>query len=890
MIEKVSYLPNGGFLSNNFLKKDKKVQRNTSTLNNLNISKYSTENVLSYHPSFMSRKSELAQAIGQSKPNDFVGVYNVKPTDIAFEEITAITKSKLIEGNAYGNTAYNIATALGPSKNIMLVQDEEVMPEIVIHDFVRNVKDGRYNKIGLINNETEVFVLSPEFLEISPNDNYFVKVIESISSLSRENPEKQKVVFLKDFDRMLSATAEARGIENFFDRETFQRTAPNVRIVGLIPKNELKQRTDQDIINGNPAKFNPDRVKYVRRVDLEGLGANKTKEFMKKNVLFMRDVLSPYSNIWFDVDKEAIDAIVDGSAYKYGGAFPKKAYNILDMVAASMANKVKSDQSERIRIQITAKSVNDFYQKRGDLLKYLKMDDSVFSFAENVKTRLDDVGGAKDAKDEVKKIIEFAKDPARYINGSNLTNIPKGFVMAGPPGTGKTLLARATAGEAGVPFSSMSAPELLKKYVGEGEEAIREWFSKLKQAARDSGTNVAIGFIDEIDAIGKVRNSGGGGNSDATASLLNQLLIELDGFDNKDSDVHLVIMAATNRDDILDPALVRPGRFDKVINVLPPQNVMERLEVLEKHVKNLPFKNAEDKAKILSEISELMVGKSGAEIANLVNITKEVVSQRKGEKVVTYNDMFEGFLQVIQGKKTYIESTPEEKVKTVIHEAGHATMIDTLGHQKLSFISNESRGKFLGVTINEPLKGNPNFNNVIKIMSVAYGGGLAEDLASKTCHDSGVTQDYIQLTSIAEKAIKRWGLGIYTPAISFYNDDGSINKFLEDTYRDCIKKDIEIYTQLSQKISEKTIEFHKDFISGAYLKRYNDEIASGEGGNVLSGAEFKKMKQQWLKVTNREKKYDKLLAEIDKMIVEVQDFAKVQRKLQLKAKLTRFRL
>lgn len=877
MIKEIGYIPNINLFDNYKINKNSKdiVNMPYSLQKTTPVANYSVKNIQAYYITFTGTNTDTAKKITEIQDGGILPVYRKNFSSIAFENVTMIPQKELVEGKYYDKTANNIASALGPSKNIMVIQQDEVMPELVVHNFAKNLKEGKYNKTGLINYNTEVFFFNPEHMDFnSEEENYFNVVIENLASLSKKNPNKEKVVFMKDFEDFLSACSKAKGIENLFDRDSFEYAAPNIHLVGLIPQSELKPKTSEDILNGDKPKFDPKKFKYVRKVELDGLGANKTKEFLKNDISYMNDVLKRYDKVWFDVKPGAIDAIVDGSAYKYGGTFPKKGLNILDLIAASMANQVSSDAMDRIKIEITDTAVKDFFRNHSDLIKYLKFDDSVFSFSENVTTRLDDVGGASEAKEEIKKIIEFAKDPEKFIADSNLRTIPKGIIMAGPTGTGKTLLARAVAGEAGVPFSTIAASELIKKYVGEGEEAVREWFGKLRQAALDSEKNVAIGFIDEIDAIGRIRSAEGDGGSEAKASILNQLLIEMDGFNNKESDVHLIILSATNREDILDPALKRPGRFDAVVNVLAPENFEERLDVLEKHVKNLPFKNKAEKARILNEISMLTETKSGADIAKMVDITKEVVANRPKNRIITYDDMFEGFLQTLMGKKHYTKRPLEERRRTVIHEAGHAALIDSLDATKLSLISNESRGHALGVTIFQPLQGNPHFKNIIKDMAASYAGGDAELLIDLMGHDAGVSGDYTHLTDIAEKAIKKWGLGIHTPLVSFLKEDGSPNKYLEELYREEIKKDIEIYTQLAKKISEMGINFQKDFLTGVYLKKFDEEIAAGKGGNVLSGDEFRAMKQNWLESTGKVKEYKKLQLRIDAMIEHVQKSAK----------------
>lgn len=869
MIKKINYPQGVAIVLNSH---DSKQTGTTAPVSNaicadMPVAKYSTSNLKANYVSFKGL-TDTAAKIEAAGDGGVIPISNQHKLPSAFENILDIPANNLIEGRYYDKLSDSVASMLGPSKHMILAQDEGVMPEILIHNFAKNVKDGKYAKSGLVNYNSEVFFFNPEYMDFdSKKDNYFKTVIENLSQLSKQNPTKEKVVFVRKFEDFLDGAGKAADIENLFNRNTFEFAAPNVRIVGLIDKSELQQKKMEDILNGEKVKINPNKVKYVRKMNLEGLGAIKTKEFLKTEVQYLSNVLNPYESVRFELADGAIDALVDGSAYKYGGAFPQKALNILDMIAATEANKFKGDAIERVTINITPEVVNDFYKNNTEMLKYLKFDDSVFSFSENVKTRLHDVGGATEAKNSVRKIIEFAKNPNQYINESEWRNVPKGFIMSGSPGNGKTLLARATAGEAGVPFSAISASELVKKYIGQGGEAVREWVSKLKQAAKDSGKNVAIGFIDEIDAIGVTRSAAAGEGSQEKAAILNQLLVELDGFDNKESDVHLVFMAATNRPDILDDGLTRPGRFDSVIEVPSPKTLEERLDILNRHVKNLPFENDAEKAKILNEISELTTGKSGAEIAQMVSITKEIVGERSKNKFIQFDDMFEGLLQTLLGKKSYQKFPMEERLRTAIHEAGHATLLNDFD-MKVSLISNEARTKTLGVTIHPTFEGNPGFKKTIQDMAVSYAGGDAESFVDAMGHDAGVSGDYSSLTKNAELAIKRYGLGVYTPKVSFYNPDRTINKSMEELYKDEVKKDLDLFTKTAKKASEMFLEFQKEFLKDVYLKKVEQEFISGEGGNVFSGEQFIAMKKEWLEKSGKTNEYKALKAKINGFIEE----------------------
>ena len=361
----------------------------------------------------------------------------------------------------------------------------------------------------------------------------------------------------------------------------------------------------------------------------------------------------------------------------------------------------------------------------------------------NKKATFADVAGADEEKEELKEIVDFLRDNKKYTELG--ARIPKGVLLMGPPGTGKTLLARAVAGEANVPFYSISGSDFVEMFVGVGASRVRDLFEQAKKNAP------AIIFIDEIDAVGRQRGAGLGGGHDEREQTLNQLLVEMDGFTDTES---VIVIAATNRRDILDPALLRPGRFDRQILVSPP-DVKGREEILKVHTRNKPL--APDVE--LSTIAKSTVGFTGADLANLVN-EAALLAARKGKKAITRADMEESSIKVIAGpeKKSKVVTETEKKL-TSYHEAGHALCTYYCKTQdRVHQVSIIPRGQAGGFTMSLPEKDksyvskNEMFENIV----VLLGGRVAEKLILDDI-STGASNDLERATSTARNMVTRYG-------------------------------------------------------------------------------------------------------------------------------------
>jgi len=376
----------------------------------------------------------------------------------------------------------------------------------------------------------------------------------------------------------------------------------------------------------------------------------------------------------------------------------------------------------------------------------------------NNRVTFKDVAGAKEAKEELKEIVDFLKNPKKFLDIG--ARIPKGVILTGAPGTGKTLLARAVAGEASVPFFHLSGSEFVEMFVGVGASRVRDLFKMAKKASP------AIIFIDEIDAVGRVRGSGVGGGNDEREQTLNQILVEMDGFEPNEK---VIVMAATNRSDVLDPALLRPGRFDRrVVLDLPDRS--DREEILTIHSRKKPF--AEDVN--LKVVAERTPGFSGADLYSLMN-EGAILAAREDRKKVAQFDLIRSIEKVMMGpeRKSHLLSIEEKKI-TAYHEAGHALVASVLPHadpvHKVSIVSRGSAG---GYTLKLPLEERrlQSKKEFLDDIAMAMGGYAAEQMIFGDI-TTGPSNDLQVATSMARAMVTRWGMSDEIGPIALESDGG----------------------------------------------------------------------------------------------------------------------
>jgi cell division protease FtsH len=361
------------------------------------------------------------------------------------------------------------------------------------------------------------------------------------------------------------------------------------------------------------------------------------------------------------------------------------------------------------------------------------------------KVTFKDVAGIDESKGELTEVVDFLKNPDRYRKLGG--RIPRGVLLAGRPGTGKTLLARAVAGEAGVPFFSVSASEFVEAIVGIGASRVRDLFKQAKES------QPAIVFIDELDAIGRARSSGGAGfgGNDEREQTLNQILTEMDGFESSEA---VIVVAATNRPEVLDPALLRPGRFDRRVTVPPPDKDGRR-KILEVHTRSLPLAPDVD----LDRLASSTPGMVGADLANLAN-EAALLAARRGHEKVAEADFTDSLEKIVLGAPRGLVLTDEEKRRTAYHESGHAIVgMLTPGADPVRKVSIIPRTMSLGVTISAPDVERTNYDeeHLLTRIRVALGGRVAEELVYDSI-SAGAESDIQQLTMIARQMVGRWGM------------------------------------------------------------------------------------------------------------------------------------
>ena len=462
----------------------------------------------------------------------------------------------------------------------------------------------------------------------------------------------------------------------------------------------------------------------------------------------------------------------------------------------------------------------------------------------NIKVRFKDVAGCDEEKEEVKEIIDYLKDPKRFTDMG--ARIPKGMLMVGPPGTGKTLLAKAVAGEADVPFFSISGSDFVEMFVGTGASRVRDMFKKAKQTAP------CIVFIDEIDAVGRQRGAGMGGGNDEREQTLNQMLVEMDGMEENKG---IVIIAATNRPDVLDPALLRSGRFDRQITVNLPDK-KGRYEILKVHARNKKLSSEIS----LENLAKRTPGFSGADLENVLN-EGAILAVRDKRKVITMADLDEAIDRVMMGPaKKSKKYTEQEKRLVAYHEAGHAVIgLKLKDADKVEKVTIIPRGQAGGYNLLTPQEEKmfPTKADFMAQITGLMGGRVAEDVMFNEI-SAGASNDIQKATKIAKAMVRSWGMSSLGP---IQYDDGSGNVFLGRDYSSGSNYSGEIAYEIDKEIrkiinecydkAKEIIEGNKDLLTLIAETLIEEETITSEQinnlveyGSIHSPEEIKKQEEQ----------------------------------------------
>ena len=392
----------------------------------------------------------------------------------------------------------------------------------------------------------------------------------------------------------------------------------------------------------------------------------------------------------------------------------------------------------------------------GGNTKAMNIGKSKAQMQNNLKVRFADVAGAEEEKEELQEVVEFLKNPKKFSDLG--ARIPRGVLLVGPPGTGKTLFAKAVAGEAGVPFFSVSGSDFVEMYVGVGASRVRDLFEVAKK------NQPCIIFVDEIDAVGRRRGAGLGGGHDEREQTLNQILVQMDGFETNEG---IIVMAATNRVDILDPALLRPGRFDRQIQVNLP-DVKGREQILKVHARNKPM--APDVN--FKTVARITAGFSGAELANLLN-EAAILAARAGKKFIGNLELYDGINKVLMGpqKKSRVV-TESDKRCTAYHEAGHAVLACLCKHcDPVHEVSIIPRGRAAGYTMTRPETddNDVSYNKLIDNICMSLGGRVAEELVIQDV-TTGASADLQHVSSLARRMVTQWGMSAKLGLVAYDSD------------------------------------------------------------------------------------------------------------------------
>lgn len=812
---------------------------------------------------------------GVEKIADSMGVEYLSDEDIArepvknevqsfLESLTNIPMESLPISGIYNDKANTIATATLAGRNVIVGYDNGAMPTLLELDFTRMLKNANFKQFDpdqVIVKHLNANQLLAKGSVLSPT--------ETLRSLGKDG--KRTIVFVEGFGKLLvSLSTPGMMSDDVKPDILFNSTLipENVQIVGLMnnaTRQALASGSEKDIELSGLLRTLDENFENIR---LGSPSPSRVKEVLKTDDVIFDEVINRFDQ---DVifEDEAIDASVDYAMNCRTGSMPGKAIDLMKFVIAAKANATDGNFES-----ISKTDVDNFVNNYPDLKQTAKSAMGGFSVTHDTGVTLKDVGGVQQAKEVVEELLDMIKNPQKYERFGDL--MTKGILLTGSPGNGKTHLAKAIAGEAGVPFVSVTGSDFNAKYMGVGTERVKELFAfardQAKAVAEPGKKGTAIIFIDEFDSVGKARSSDGSAVASDSNQTLNTLLTEMDGL-NKNSDVNIVVLAATNKPDLLDEALVdRPGRFDHTIEVPNPTNDKDaRKEILQVHVDKRNIKIHGGKDKVLTEVANRTSGCSGARLADIVKKACMIVA-KDNRQMLTLNDFVEAKLESTAGRMKKVKLPAWYKEATVAHECGHAlvsqVMFDMASQNKewhkpmaVDVIVNEPRGNSAGAVHYMPGE-NPEltFESTFAELASSYAGYAVEKAHYGINGSMGITSDLKQAKQRATAAVTQMGMGPST----------GVNIPLDGKPTQENQDDIKLFVNQSLKASEAIVDFYDDFIK-EYVATY--KAKTGKGGKNLSilGSDFKTQLDKWVMDNNKQNDLKALYANLQKMMKETQE-------------------
>lgn len=749
-----------------------------------------------------------------------------------------------------------VANLVTSGKNANFVYQKGAKPEYLAHSFASMLAQGKFKDLNPEN--TQTFLWDMNKMVFAQGG----EIVNKINQMAREsqNDGKHRVIFVKDFNIMLIL----KGLEPsiFFNAD---KLGDKLHIIGFTEDEVLKEMTEP--VMGKKKAMELRWQHAFEEISLLPPSPKQAKEMLLSDSRLLGEVVDDYPGS-INVDQAAVEKVVDIAATSRKGALPGKAMDLLDLVIGSKLN------NEKVVRKITENDITTYLKNYPEFAQSVKSASESFDLITDTGIKMKDVGGAAQAKDVVQELLDFIKQPEKF----EATNckMPKGILLSGSPGNGKTYLAKAIAGEAKVPFISVSGSQFVEKYVGVGASRVRDLFDFARQQARalaePGKKGTAIIFIDEFDALGRARGKGGNdGGSREAEQTLNQLLVEMDGLKGNE-DVNIVVLAATNRPDLLDEALTeRPGRFDYKIEVPNPANDKQaRYEILSIHARKKEFNG--DREQILKEMADRTSGSSGARLADIIN-KASIIAAKDGRSKLTINDLVEAKLESLAGRVTRLNTPDWYNEMTVAHECGHALVKQTMLNlmekawqksSEIDTITTDPRGNYAGAVWSKPGE-NPShsFESVFSELASMFGGYSVEKQLYGMKGSNGISQDLKMATNLTKRAISEWGMGPNTGIMSLAGDTG-VNTLMNQE----LKKDMQLMLKNACLASDLIVQFHKDFIS-SYVDKYKTN--AGKGGNNLSGDEFQKMLNDWLKTDEGKAKFAELQENILTLVKSTQN-------------------